>query len=205
MWSKKDETFKGEMKTHSYTDGEHDKAYDVTYTDWTSDGAGTWTRTGTPKCKYCGYTKDPVEEKAYDLAYDLNGSTDKQTADFATVERVTETEVTADKPARKGYSFVGWNTAADGSGTSYEAGAKIKLTAPVTLYAQWNKDEPTPKPSDTKPADTKPGDKTQTGKKPTGQSLPKTGDNSMIIIGGVAVVAVICIIAGAAVFKGRQE
>ena len=200
VWSKKDETFKGEMKTHEYTDGEHDNAYDVTYTDWTSDGAGTWTRTGTPKCKYCGYTKDPVEEKAYDLAYDLNGSTDKQTADFATVERVTETEVTADKPARKGYSFVGWNTAADGSGTSYEAGAKIKLTAPVTLCAQWKKDEPAPKPSDNKPAD-----KTQTGKKPTGRSLPKTGDNSMIIIGGVAVVAVICIAAGVAVLKGRKN
>lgn len=205
VWSKKDETFKGEMKTHSYTDGEHDNAYDVTYTDWTSDGAGTWTRTGTPKCEYCGYTKDPVEEKAYDLAYDLNGSTDKQTADFATVKHVTETEVTADKPARKGYSFVGWNTAADGSGMSYEAGAKIKLTAPVTLYAQWKKDEPAPKPSDNKPSDTKPADKTQTGKKPTGRSLPKTGDNSMIIIGGVAVVAVICIAAGVAVLKGRHE
>ena len=200
VWSKKGETSKGEMKTHSYTDGEHDKAYDVTYTEWASDNAGTWTRTGTPKCKYCGYTKDPVEEKAYDLAYDLNGSEDKQTVDFATVEHVTETEVTADKPVRKGYSFVGWNTAADGSGTSYEAGAKVELSAPVTLYAQWKKDEPAPKPSDNKPAD-----KTQTGKKPTGRSLPKTGDNSMIIIGGVAVVAVICIAAGVAVLKGRKN
>lgn len=200
VWSKKGETSKGEMKTHSYTDGEHDKAYDVTYTEWASDNAGTWTRTGTPKCKYCGYTKDPVEEKAYDLAYDLNGSEDKQTVDFATVEHVTETEVTADKPVRKGYSFVGWNTAADGSGTSYEAGAKVELSAPVTLYAQWKKDEPAPKPSDNKPAD-----KTQTGKKPTGRFLPKTGDNSMIIIGGVAVVAVICIAAGVVVFKRRQE
>lgn len=200
VWSKKGETSKGEMKTHSYTDGEQDKAYDVTYTEWASDNAGTWTRTGTPKCKYCGYTKDPVEEKAYDLAYDLNGSEDKQTVDFATVEHVTETEVTADKPVRKGYSFVGWNTAADGSGTSYEAGAKVELSAPVTLYAQWKKDEPAPKPSDNKPAD-----KTQTGKKPTGRFLPKTGDNSMIIIGGVAVVAVICIAAGVVVFKRRQE
>lgn len=204
VWSKKGETSKGEMKTHSYTDGEHDKAYDVTYTEWASDNAGTWTRTGTPKCKYCGYTKDPVEEKAYDLAYDLNGSEDKQTVDFATVEHVTETEVTADKPVRKGYSFVGWNTAADGSGTSYEAGAKVELSAPVTLYAQWKKDEPAPKPSD-KPSDNKPADKTQTGKKPTGRFLPKTGDNSMIIIGGVAVVAVICIAAGVVVFKRRQE
>ena len=193
----------GEMKTHSYTDGERDKAYDVTYTDWASDGAGTWARTVTKTCEYCGY-EGHAEEKAYDLAYDLNGSEDKQTVDFATVEHVTETEVTADKPARKGYSFVGWNTAADGSGTSYEAGAKVELSAPVTLYAQWKKDEPAPKPSD-KPADNKPADKTQTGKKPTGRSLPKTGDNSMIIIGGVAVVAVICIAAGVAVLKGRKN
>ena len=206
VWSKKEgETFKGEMKTHSYTDGERDKAYDVTYTKWASDNAGTWTHTGTPKCKYCGFVNPDFVEKAYDLSYDLNGSEDKQTVDFATVKCVTVVEVTADKPVRKGYSFVGWNTAADGSGTSYEAGAKVELSAPVTLYAQWKKDEPTPKPSDTKPADTKPGDKTQTGKKPTGRSLPKTGDNSMIIIGGVAVVAVICIVAGVAVFKGRQE
>ncbi len=195
----------GEMKTHSYTDGERDKAYDVTYTKWASDNAGTWTHTGTPKCKYCGFVNPDFVEKAYDLSYDLNGSEDKQTADFATIECITETEVTADKPVRKGYSFVGWNTAADGSGTSYEAGAKVELSAPVTLYAQWKKDEPAPKPSDTKPADTKPADKTQTGKKPTGRSLPKTGDNSMIIIGGVAVVAVICIAAGVAVLKGRKN
>lgn len=194
----------GKMLTHDYTDGEYDKAYAVTYTDWASDGAGTWTRTVTKTCEYCGY-EEHAEEKAYDLAYDLNGSTDEQTAEFATVEHVTETEVTPDKPVRKGYSFVGWNTTKDGSGTSYAAGDKFTLSAPVTLYAQWNKDEPTPKPSDTKPADNKPADKTQTGKKPTGRSLPKTGDNSMIIIGGVAVVAVICIAAGVAVLKGRKN
>ena len=194
----------GKMQTHSYTDGEHDKAFKVTYTDWTSAGAGTWTREVTKTCNYCHYKEGPTKETAYDLSYDLNGSEDKQTVDFATVNYVTETEVTADKPARKGYSFVGWNTAADGSGTSYEAGAKVELSAPVTLYAQWKKDEPAPKPSD-KPADNKPADKTQTGKKPTGRSLPKTGDNSMIIIGGVAVVAVICIAAGVAVLKGRKN
>ncbi len=188
----------GEMLTHDYTDGEHGNAFDVTYTEWVSDGAGTWTRTGTPKCKYCGFTKSEFEETAYDLAYDLNGSTDEQTAEFATVEHVTETEVTADKPVRKGYSFVGWNTAADGSGTSYEAGTKVELSAAVTLFAQWKKDEQaTPAP--------KPADKTQTGEKPTGQALPKTGDNSMMIIGGVAVVAVICIIVGVVVLKGRKK
>lgn len=203
VWSKKSETFKGEMKTHDYTDGEHDNAYDDSYTEWASDGAGTWTRTVTKTCRYCGHEEAPAEEKAYDLTYNLNGSEDEQTADFATVEHVTETEVTADKPQRKGYSFVGWNTAADGSGTSYEAGAKVELSAPVTLFAQWKKDEPVepaPKPSDTKPAD-----KTQAGKKTTKQDLPKTGDDSMLVIGGVAAVAVVCIIIGVVVFKARKK
>lgn len=199
VWSKKGETFKGEMKTHEYTDGEHDNAYDVTYTDWTSDDAGTWTRTGTPKCKYCGFVKPKFEEKAYDLSYDLNGSEDKQTADFATVEHVTKTAVTAEQPVRKGYSFVGWNTAKDGSGTSYAADATVELSAPVTLYAQWKKDEPAPKPSDNKPAG-KPAKKTKANK----QALPKTGDASANIVLAMGIMAIVCFAASAVVSKVRK-
>lgn len=39
--------------------------------------------------------------------------------------------------APAGQTFVGWNTAADGSGTAYADGANIKLTSNITLYAQW--------------------------------------------------------------------
>jgi uncharacterized repeat protein (TIGR02543 family) len=35
------------------------------------------------------------------------------------------------------YTFKGWNTAANGSGTHYAAGATHNLTADVTLYAEW--------------------------------------------------------------------
>ena len=38
---------------------------------------------------------------------------------------------------RPGYDFMGWNTAADGSGTALSAGQEIGLTGPVSLYAQW--------------------------------------------------------------------
>lgn len=194
----------GEKKTHSYTDGERDKAYDVTYTEWASDNAGTWTRTGTPKCKYCGFVNPDFVEKAYDLSYDLNGSKDKQTADFATVEHVTKTAVTADKPVRKGYSFVGWNTAADGSGTSYEAGADIMLEAPVTLYAQWKKDEPAPKPSDNKPSDNKPAGKPAKKTKANKQALPSTGDASANIVAAMGIMAIACFVASAVVSKVRK-
>ena len=194
----------GKMVTHDYTDGEHDKAYDVTYTDWTSDNAGTWTRTGTPKCKYCGFTKPEFEEKAYDLSYDLNGSEDKQTADFATVKCVTEAEVTAEQPVHKGYSFVGWNTAKDGSGTSYAAGDKVELSAPVTLYAQWKKDEPAPKPSDNKPSDNKPAGKPANKTKANKQALPTTGDASANIVAAMGIMAIVCFVASAVVSKVRK-
>lgn len=204
VWSKKGETFKGEMKTHDYTDGERDKAYDVTYTEWASDNAGTWTRTGTPKCKYCGFVKPDFVETAYDLSYDLNGSEDEQTAKFTTVEHVTETEVTAEQPVRKGYSFVGWNTAKDGSGTSYAAGNKLTLSAPVTLYAQWKKDEPAPKPSDNKPSDNKPAGKPANKTKANKQDLPNTGDASANIVVAMGIMAIACFIASAVVSKVRK-
>ena len=41
------------------------------------------------------------------------------------------------EPTRDGYTFTGWNTQADGSGTSYAAGATYTANADVTLYAQW--------------------------------------------------------------------
>ena len=192
----------GKMLTHDYTDGEHEQFYDVTYTKWASDNAGTWTRTGTPKCKYCGFTKPEFEEKAYDLSYDLNGSED-ETAEFAAVTCVTEAEVTAEQPVRKGYSFVGWNTAKDGSGTSYAAGDKVELSAPVTLYAQWKKDEPAPKPSDNKPSD-KPADKPAKKAKASKQALPNTGDASANIVAAMGIMAIACFVASAVVSKVRK-
>ena len=194
----------GKMLTHSYTDGERDQAFGFAYTNWTSDGAGIWTRNVTKTCNYCGYTEGPTKETAYDLSYDLNGSEDKQTADFATVNYVTETEVTTDQPVRKGYSFVGWNTAKDGSGTSYAAGDKVELSAPVTLFAQWKKDEPAPKPSDNKPSDNKPADKPANKTKANKQALPKTGDATSNVIAAMGVMAITCFAASAVVSKVRK-
>lgn len=190
----------GKMVNHDYTDGEQEDAFNVTYTEWTSDDAGTWTRTGTPKCKYCGFTKPEFEEKAFDLSYDMNGSDDKQPADFATVKCVTEAEVVTDQPIRDGYSFEGWNTAKDGSGTSYAAGDKVELAAPMTLYAQWKKNEPAPQPKPAEPEPNKPGENTQKpAQKKVKSSVPATGDsvNTALpvaaAIAGVALVGVVAI------------
>ena len=40
-------------------------------------------------------------------------------------------------PGKSGYTLAGWNTAADGTGTFYAAGATIDVTEPITLYAMW--------------------------------------------------------------------
>ena len=44
---------------------------------------------------------------------------------------------------RAGHAFDAWNTAANGSGTRYAAGASYSTNAPLALYAQWLK-EPNP-------------------------------------------------------------
>ena len=54
----------------------------------------------------------------------------------------TAADLTANAFARSGYTFAGWNTSADGTGTPYADAASVEdLTtidgATVTLYAQW--------------------------------------------------------------------
>ena len=54
--------------------------------------------------------------------------------------------------ARSGYSFVGWNTNDQGTGTSYAAGTgTLTLTGDITLYAQWQVQAPPPAPPPPQP------------------------------------------------------
>jgi uncharacterized repeat protein (TIGR02543 family) len=48
------------------------------------------------------------------------------------------TNLTTNTATRAGYAFTGWNTAADGTGTSYADGAEYSFVASITLYAQWS-------------------------------------------------------------------
>lgn len=54
------------------------------------------------------------------------------------------TVLTGDIPTREGYTFLGWNTSADGTGTAYKPGATFSTTsteATNVLYAQWQADK----------------------------------------------------------------
>lgn len=58
-----------------------------------------------------------------------------------TMKRDQSANLTANAYTKPGYSFAGWNTKADGSGTSYADKASVKNLASgggsMTLYAQW--------------------------------------------------------------------
>lgn len=41
---------------------------------------------------------------------------------------------------REGYSFSGWNTRADGSGTAFAAGSTLQINSDTTVYAQWTRE-----------------------------------------------------------------
>src|SRR6185437_8802619 len=47
------------------------------------------------------------------------------------------TALTTNAFTRTGYTFAGWNTAANGSGTAYADAASYPFTADATMYAQW--------------------------------------------------------------------
>jgi uncharacterized repeat protein (TIGR02543 family)/LPXTG-motif cell wall-anchored protein len=49
----------------------------------------------------------------------------------------TSANLSANSYQRSGYTFTGWNTAEDGTGTPYGAGANFDFATDLTLYAQW--------------------------------------------------------------------
>ncbi len=75
----------------------------------------------------------------FTVIYDGNENTSGSVpADQIKTEGITLTiALNTGNLIRTGYSFVGWNTEADGSGTDYAQGADFTIDADVTLYAQW--------------------------------------------------------------------
>jgi uncharacterized repeat protein (TIGR02543 family) len=68
------------------------------------------------------------------VIFNGNGATSGSMADQTAC---STTNLTSNAFTRTGYIFSGWNTVANGSGTSYANGASFPFTANTTLYAQW--------------------------------------------------------------------
>lgn len=131
----------GEMKTHSYTEGEHDKAFTYTYSEWKKfDERNEW-RDVTKTCDYCHRELEKHQETAsvYRLQYNLNGGVDDETAYKDAFSHEKEKVTLAPAPTREGYQFAGWLSL---KGKLYNAGSELVLTGDEVFTAQWKKDEP---------------------------------------------------------------
>lgn len=133
----------GKMQTHSYTDGEHDKAFTTTYSEWTKfDERNEW-RDATTTCDYCHRLLEKHREVAsvYRLQYNLNEGVGAENADYNDANyRENESVTLAAAPTREGYEFAGWLSL---KGKLYKAESELEqLTGDEVFTAQWKKDEP---------------------------------------------------------------
>lgn len=131
----------GKMLTHSYTDGEHDKAFNTSYSEWTKFDARNEWRDVTKTCDYCGWSETHKEvASVYRLQYNLNGGVGDETADYnEAFYRENESVKLAAAPTREGYQFAGWLSQ---NGKLYKAESELVLTGDEVFTAYWKKDEP---------------------------------------------------------------
>lgn len=133
----------GRMQTHAYTDGEHDQAFNYTYSEWKKLDARNDVRDETKTCKYCGWWKtykDKDLASVYRLQYNLNEGIGDATANYNDAfSHENESVTLAAAPTREGYQFAGWLSL---NGKLYRAGSELVLTGDEVFTAQWKKDEP---------------------------------------------------------------
>lgn len=132
----------GKIKTHSYTVGEKEDAYEITgRSDWTPSVERVDEYEVTKTCKYCGWTKKELEHASvYRLQYNLNEGVGDETADYSDAfSHENESVTLAAAPTREGYQFAGWLSL---NGKLYKAGRELVLTGDEVFTAYWKKDEP---------------------------------------------------------------
>lgn len=105
---------------------------------WTSSAGGSVAAGGTISNVTSNITLTAKWIARYTVSYNGNGSTSGTAPTTVTVDSGGSTTAAANPFTKTGSTFTGWNTAANGSGTSYAAGATISnITSNITLYAQW--------------------------------------------------------------------
>lgn len=98
--------------------------------------------------KYRGQTVRCLADNSYTIVFDknlanwtVNGTMKDRRAALGIATTLPANTYVAETSNNKTYRFTGWNTRADGTGTSYADGASVNLGTTVgetvTLYAQW--------------------------------------------------------------------
>ena len=109
-----------------------------TFTGWntSSNGSGTSYSSGGTYSNNSNVTLYAQwKVNTYTITYNANGGNGAPSNQIKKHgENITLSSV---KPTKTGYTFTGWNTSSNGSGTSYSSGGTYSNNSNVTLYAQW--------------------------------------------------------------------
>ena len=108
---------------------------------WTSSAGGSVAAGGTISNVTSNITLTAKWIARYTVSYNGNGHNSGTAPTTVTVDSGGSTTAAANPFTKTGSTFTGWNTAANGTGTSYAAGATISnITSNIILYAQWKGD-----------------------------------------------------------------
>lgn len=80
------------------------------------------------------------EEEFYTITFIANGGT----GTMASITNISAGEIKTLTPnafTRSGYTFTGWNTAANGSGTPYANNGSVTVNGDIILYARWTSND----------------------------------------------------------------
>lgn len=102
------------------------------FTNWLPAVAETVTEDATYTAQW---TKD--SSQWFNVKYDANGGTGTVSDNTEYLSGTKVTVMDGDGLKKDGYDFTGWNTEANGNGTTYQEGDKFEITDNTTLYAQW--------------------------------------------------------------------
>lgn len=117
-----------------------------TFNGWfTAASGGTFVGSGggsstvtTTRTIYAQWT---LQSTTYTISYNANGGTGTTNSTSTTsANSSVDLSVASNGFSRTGYTFQGWNTSSNGSGTWYYPGNTLTLTSSsptITLYAQW--------------------------------------------------------------------
>ena len=122
---------KGTMPSFkSSTDKAPDENYRYTFTGWSPEVVVA-EEDATYTAQYSASAR-----VFYTITFNANGG--EGSMEPQRFEVGVDTALNTNAFTRENYKFIGWNTAADGSGATYaDEGAILELTGDMTLYAQW--------------------------------------------------------------------
>ena len=128
-----------ETKTYQYTQKSGVTAHEIPITPaklHNTNDTYTETKGSDPGDTYLVYDGIwALKKNNITITFNANGGTGEMAALMANPGY--DKKLSSNTFTREGYTFTGWNTKADGTGTGYADGAIVNFSANTTLYAQW--------------------------------------------------------------------